>query len=97
MLRKVQRKLENLIDISADPEVLIVALSGGADSVCLLIQKNLFCGDLVLGGTTGRCDLYDSSYFEMEKSLEKLKSIDFEIAYPGHYDTLTKDEVLNSF
>lgn len=37
MLRKVQRKLENLIDISADPEVLIVALSGGADSVCLLM------------------------------------------------------------
>lgn len=68
-----------------------------ADCVCLLVEKKLFCGDLVLGGTVGRCDLYDSSYFEMEKSLAKLETIDFEIAYPGHYDTLTKDEVLNSF
>lgn len=68
-----------------------------SDCVCLLVDKNLFCGDLVLGGTTGRCDLYDSSYFEMEKSLAKLENIDFEIAYPGHYDMLTKDEVLNSF
>lgn len=68
-----------------------------ADSVCLLIHKKLFCGDLVLGGTTGRCDLYDSSYFQMEESLAKLAKLDFEVAYPGHYDTLTKDEVLNSF
>lgn len=68
-----------------------------ADSVCLLIDKNLFCGDLVLGGTVGRTDLYDSSYVQMEQSLEKLKFIDFEKAYPGHYDTLTKEEVLNSF
>lgn len=68
-----------------------------ADCVCLCVEKKLFCGDLVLGGTTGRCDLYDSSYFEMEKSLAKLEEIDFDTAYPGHYDTLTKAEVLNSF
>lgn len=68
-----------------------------ADSVCLLVNKNLFCGDLVLGGTIGRTDLYDSSFIDMQKSLEKLKLIDFDFAYPGHYDRLSKQEVLNSF
>ena len=67
------------------------------DSVCLLLEKNLFCGDLVLGGTTGRCDLYGGSYEKMQNSLAKLEYIDFEVAYPGHYDKLTKSEVLNSF
>ena len=37
MLGKVQRKLTNLIGVSANREILIVALSGGADSVCLLL------------------------------------------------------------
>jgi len=68
-----------------------------ADSVCLLIDSNLFCGDLVLGGTIGRCDLIDSNVADMRNSLAKLKYIDFKIAYPGHYDKLTKQEVLNSF
>ena len=68
-----------------------------ADSVCLLTNKNLFCGDLVLDGTIGRTDLYDSSDYDMQRSLEKLKFIDFKIAYPGHYDKMTKEEVLNCF
>lgn len=67
------------------------------DSVCLLINKNLFCGDLVLGGTIGRTDLYDSSFIQMKSSLEKLEYIDFEMAYPGHYEAMTKQEVLNCF
>ena len=68
-----------------------------SDSVCLLIEKSLFCGDLVLGGSIGRTDLYDSSNIEMRNSLAKLKNIDFETAYPGHYETMSKDEVLNCF
>ena len=68
-----------------------------ADCVCLLIEKNLFCGDLVLGGSIGRCDLYDSDYGLMWDSLEKLKNIDFNMAYPGHYYEMTKDDVLKSF
>ncbi len=68
-----------------------------ADSVCFLIEKCLFCGDLVLGGSTGRTDLYDSDFGDMWESLEKLKVIDFEVAYPGHYETMTKSEVLKCF
>ena len=67
------------------------------ESYSLLIEKSLFCGDLVLGGSIGRTDLYDSSNIEMRNSLEKLKNIDFETAYPGHYETMSKDEVLNCF
>jgi hypothetical protein len=52
---------------------------------------------LVLGGTIGRTDLYDSSFIQMKSSLEKLEYIDFEMAYPGHYEAMTKQEVLNCF
>ena len=68
-----------------------------ADSVCLLIGKSLFCGDLVLGGSIGRTDLCDSNEFDMQNSLEKLKYIDFEFAYPGHYNVMSKKEVLECF
>lgn len=67
-----------------------------ADSVCYLIEKNLFCGDLVLGGSIGRTDLYDSSDIQMEQSLEKLKYLDFDMAYPGHYEPMSKEQVLKS-
>lgn len=67
-----------------------------ADSVCYLIEKNLFCGDLVLGGSIGRTDLYDSSDIQMEQSLEKLKYLDFDMAYPGHYEPMSKERVLKS-
>ena len=76
---------------------VIMTPGHSADSVCLLIEKNLFCGDLVLGGTIGRTDLYDSSEFDMWQSLDKLKYIDFEMAYPGHYEQMTKKEVLRCF
>ena len=68
-----------------------------ADLVSLLIERCLFCGDLVLGGSIGRTDLYDSDFGEMWNSLEKLKTIDFDIAYPGHYEKMTKTEVLKCF
>ncbi len=67
------------------------------DSVCLLIEKNLFCGDLVLGGSIGRTDLYDSDEGDMEDSLNKLEQIDFDYAYPGHYDIMSKKQAIRCF
>lgn len=82
----------------ADFEIDVIFTPGhSADCVCLLIDKMLFCGDLVLGGSIGRCDLYDSDISQMWDSLEKLESIDFEWAFPGHYEKMTKNEVLKSF
>jgi glyoxylase-like metal-dependent hydrolase (beta-lactamase superfamily II) len=81
-----------------DFQVEVIKTPGhSADLVSFLIEKNLFPGDLVLGGSVGRTDLYDSDFGEMWNSLEKLKDIDFEVAYPGHYEPMTKQEVLKCF
>lgn len=76
---------------------IIKTAGHSADSVSILIDKNLFCGDLVLGGSIGRTDLYDSDENEMWNSLEKLKTIDFEMAFPGHYEKMSKKETLRCF
>ena len=68
-----------------------------ADSVSFLIEKCLFSGDLVLGGSIGRTDLYDSSFDDMLDSLDKLKKLDFDMVYPGHYENMSKVEALNCF
>lgn len=79
-------------------EIEIIKTAGhSADSVSILIEKSLFSGDLVLGGSVGRTDLYDSSDDEMWNSLEKLKSIDFDILYPGHYERMTKAQAIRCF
>ena len=68
-----------------------------ADSVSFLIEKCLFSGDLVLGGSIGRTDLYDSSFDDMLDSLDKLKKLDFDVVYPGHYENMSKAEALDCF
>lgn len=81
-----------------DFEIEVIKTPGhSADLVSFLIEKNLFPGDLVLGGSIGRTDLYDSDFGDMWDSLEKLKNIDFEMAYPGHYEPMTKAETLKCF
>ena len=81
-----------------DFQIEIIKTAGhSADLVSILIEKCLFLGDLVLAGGIGRTDLYDSDYGDMWDSLEKLKNIDFDIAYPGHYEKMTKKEVLKCF
>lgn len=87
----------NKIKIESFDIDVIFTPGHSADCVCLLIEKKLFCGDLVLGGSIGRCDLYDSDISQMWDSLEKLKNVDFDVAYPGHYFQMTKDEILKSF
>ena len=65
-----------------------------SDSVCILFEDKLFTGDTVFVDGIGRTDLADSSSFEMKNSLEKIKNIDFAVAFPGHYEPATKDKVL---
>ena len=65
-----------------------------SDSVCILFEDKLFTGDTVFVDGIGRTDLVDSSSFEMKNSLEKIKNIDFAVAFPGHYEPATKDKVL---
>jgi|GEM_PF-1686787 len=47
-------------------------------------SKLLFSGDTLFRGAFGRVDLFDSSKEAMEKSLSKLKKLDFEYLCAGH-------------
>jgi glyoxylase-like metal-dependent hydrolase (beta-lactamase superfamily II) len=63
------------------------------DCVCILWGKNLFVGDTIFVDGVGRTDLVDSNPFEMIDSLKTILSIDFDVAYSGHYESSTKAEV----
>ena len=64
-----------------------------SDCVCLKLDENLFTGDTVFKYSIGRIDLYDSSESDMRKSLETIKEVDFEFAYPGHDEYANKNEI----
>lgn len=54
-------------------------------SVCLLLGKSIFTGDLLFRGSVGRTDLPGGSWAEMEESLRRLIVLpDQTIVYPGH-------------
>ena len=93
---KIKHHEDNLKIGNFDIEV-IKTPGHSADLVSFLIEKNLFSGDLVLGRSIGRTDLYDSDDRDMWDSLEKLEKIDFQMAYPGHYEPMTKQETLKCF
>ena len=67
-----------------------------ADSVCILFEDKLFTGDTIFSDCIGRIDLKDSSKDKMIESLEKIKEIDFSVAYPGHYESATKQEIIKT-
>lgn len=66
------------------------------DCVCLLIENKLFTGDTIFADCIGRIDLKDSSKEQMIESLEKLKTIDFSTAFPGHYESVTKEQIIKT-
>lgn len=66
------------------------------DCVCLLIENKLFTGDTIFADCIGRIDLKDSSKEQMIESLEKLKTIDFSTALPGHYESVTKEQIIKT-
>ena len=55
-------------------------------SICIFLpeEKILFSGDTLFHNGIGRTDFPNSSPEEMEKSLEKLEKINYEILCPGH-------------
>ena len=65
------------------------------DAVCLKIDNALFCGDTLFANGIGRTDLIDSDNKQMIESLKKISSIDFEVAYSGHYDSFSKNRALD--
>jgi len=63
-------------------------------------EKVMFTGDFLFKNTIGRCDLLESDYKEMLKSIEKIKKYEDDIkVYPGHGDstTLGKEKTNNSY
>ena len=55
------------------------------DSLCILYREVLFSGDTIFhNGFIGRVDLPGSSVKDMQESLEKVKTINYEILAPGH-------------
>jgi len=59
-------------------------------------EKIMFTGDFLFKGTIGRCDLLESNYSIMLKSIEKIKKYPDDIKiYPGHgHSTILKEEKL---
>ncbi len=79
-------------------ENITVLLTAGhtKGSVCYVIGRDIFCGDLVFKDGFGRCDLYGGDEGEMVKSLKTLRDFftvngtDY-VLRPGHGDKLTAE------
>ena len=79
---------------------VLFAPGHSADCVCLKIGDWLFSGDTLFADGIGRTDLYDSNEKDIIKSMEKLKSLEYKILYPGHFETSTKeraDEIIRYY
>lgn len=56
-------------------------------------EKMMFTGDFLFKGTIGRCDLLESDYTTMLKSIQKIKKYPSDtIIYPGHGLPTTLEE-----
>lgn len=66
----------------------------GHTACCMgyLIEDTLFAGDFLFKQGVGRIDLHDSSKQSMLSSLQKVKSIPFEIVASGHGEMSTVTE-----
>lgn len=68
------------------PEIKIIKTPGHSKGgICILYDDVLFSGDTLFHrGLIGRTDLPGSDKKQMEKSLEKIKKINYKILCPGH-------------
>ncbi len=68
-----------------------------AGGVCFLEKENrlLFSGDTLFKGAVGRTDLASGNRLQLQKSIEKLSSLDFNFLFPGHGETLKGNQKPN--
>ena len=52
--------------------------------MAFVFEKNLFVGDLILGDSIGRYDMYGGDKNALIKSLDFLENYDYKIMYSGH-------------
>lgn len=91
---KIRKPFE---DNSLDGVEIIKTPGHTDDSVCYLIDNNLFTGDTLLLGGTGRTDFQGGSSEKLYQSLTQiLKFLDTTIIYPNHnYQGVTSDTLGN--
>ena len=65
-----------------------------ADSVCLLTQNNLFSGDTLYVDGVGRTDLETGNAFELKNSLKRIRELDFDKVFSGHYEPFDRQTAL---
>lgn len=82
-------------------EISHLQLGGHSKSdMCYIFGDEIFVGDIVLGRAIGRTDLYGGDKFEMLKSLETLKKLDYKVMHCGHgedFDKNTQDKVCSIY
>lgn len=55
------------------------------DSLCYLIEENMFTGDTLFNMSVGRSDLYSGNYLKLVESIKKIYSFGKKFyIYPGH-------------
>ncbi|MEA3399459.1 MAG: MBL fold metallo-hydrolase [Patescibacteria group bacterium] len=83
-----QTKIKNILPIEKQliKKFKIYKTPGHTQNDILILYKNiLFSGDVIFHrGSIGRTDLPESSPEKMKKSLEFIKTINYEILAPGH-------------
>ena len=81
---------------------VIYTLGHTMDSICIYFKENkvMFTGDFLFKRSIGRYDFPESTFFEMIKSIDKIKKYPSDITiYPGHgdYTTLKEEKKYNEF
>lgn len=57
----------------------------GSSMIRIINENIIFSGDVLFNGSIGRFDFPTSSHFDTKKTLEYIKSLDYDaIIYPGH-------------
>lgn len=79
---------ENILDINnlnIEGFEIIKTPGHTKGGICILYQDVLFSGDTIFGnGYVGRTDFPGGDYEEIQKSIDKLKNINYKILCPGH-------------
>ena len=85
----------------AENEIKVIHTPGHTEgSVCYCIGDSMFSGDTLFKETVGRTDFPTGNMLQMLRSVNKLKSLDFDYKiYPGHGEptTLEHEKQMNYY